>query len=242
MDEDELIPPCRLGVKISPAKEDALLKALNVQPAGRFQTMGEFKRALLVGGDGVEESGTEGSTGTQPEPVQTIPSSMQDQAPAQPIQASDGTQEGGTGQKKEWVSTVVVILSAAITAGMILLILTGLFYIFNSKDEDWGDEKVVVQDLGEDRAEKAETKNDDVTDDIKETKSGNEDGVEDNGRAGNNDCTDDEEMTNAFNLSILGESQEMVMTVDDGSGYRALIITNMDGSGEPVVLENTLFQ
>lgn len=66
--------------------------------------------------------------------------------------------------------------------------------------------------------------------------------MEDNGRAGNNDCTDDEEMTNAFNLSILGESQEMVMTADDGSGYSALIITNMDGSGEPVVLENTLFQ
>ncbi|MCM1104975.1 MAG: serine/threonine protein kinase [Clostridium sp.] len=47
MDEDELIPPSRLGVKIAPEKEDALLTAMSVQPANRYQTMGAFRQALM---------------------------------------------------------------------------------------------------------------------------------------------------------------------------------------------------
>lgn len=47
IDEDELIPPSSLGVQISPEKENAILKALAVQPGDRFQTMEEFKNALL---------------------------------------------------------------------------------------------------------------------------------------------------------------------------------------------------
>ncbi|MCM1104976.1 MAG: protein kinase [Clostridium sp.] len=46
LEEDELIEPSRLGVKIAPEKEDAVLKALSVQPSGRYQTMGEFRQAL----------------------------------------------------------------------------------------------------------------------------------------------------------------------------------------------------
>ena len=47
MDEDDLVPPSSLGVQISGAAEDAILKALSVQPADRFQSMMEFKAALL---------------------------------------------------------------------------------------------------------------------------------------------------------------------------------------------------
>ena len=47
MDDDELVPPSSLGVQISPHVEDAILKALNVQPQDRFQSMAEFKAALL---------------------------------------------------------------------------------------------------------------------------------------------------------------------------------------------------
>ena len=49
MDEDDLVPPSRLGVTISPAKEAAILQAMNVQPTERFQTMAAFKQALLAG-------------------------------------------------------------------------------------------------------------------------------------------------------------------------------------------------
>ncbi len=46
LEEDELIPPSSL-VKIPQEKEDAILKAMNVQPANRYQTMGEFRQALM---------------------------------------------------------------------------------------------------------------------------------------------------------------------------------------------------
>ncbi|MGN0498272.1 MAG: leucine-rich repeat protein [Acutalibacteraceae bacterium] len=51
MDEDELIVPNALGCNIPEKAEDALLKALSVQPAERFQSMGEFKAALQAAGE-----------------------------------------------------------------------------------------------------------------------------------------------------------------------------------------------
>lgn len=47
LDEDDLVPPTSLGVQLSGPAEDAILKALNVQPADRFQSMAAFKNALL---------------------------------------------------------------------------------------------------------------------------------------------------------------------------------------------------
>lgn len=46
LEEDELILPSSL-VKIPQEKEDAILKAMSVQPANRYQTMGEFRQALM---------------------------------------------------------------------------------------------------------------------------------------------------------------------------------------------------
>ena len=48
IEEDDLMPPTSLGVAISPAAEDAILQALNVQPQDRFQSMSAFKNALLA--------------------------------------------------------------------------------------------------------------------------------------------------------------------------------------------------
>ncbi len=47
-DEDEIILPSTLGVRISRAAEDAILMALNVQPGDRFQSMDAFKNAMLA--------------------------------------------------------------------------------------------------------------------------------------------------------------------------------------------------
>lgn len=47
IEEDDLVPPSRLGVQIPAAKENAILKAMSVQPADRYQTMNEFKAALM---------------------------------------------------------------------------------------------------------------------------------------------------------------------------------------------------
>lgn len=46
MDEDDLIYPGNLGISISKTDEDALVKALSVYPADRFQNMMEFKNAF----------------------------------------------------------------------------------------------------------------------------------------------------------------------------------------------------
>lgn len=47
LDEDELIPPSSLGVSLTEYQETAILKALEVQPANRYQSMIEFRNALL---------------------------------------------------------------------------------------------------------------------------------------------------------------------------------------------------
>lgn len=46
MDVDELVPPSSLGVDIPKEAEQALLMALSVQPADRFQSMQSFRSAL----------------------------------------------------------------------------------------------------------------------------------------------------------------------------------------------------
>ena len=46
MDEDELIPPTTLGVKMSEKAEDALLKGLEVNASERYQRMGELAEGL----------------------------------------------------------------------------------------------------------------------------------------------------------------------------------------------------
>ena len=46
MDEDELIPPTTLGVKMSKTAEDALLKGLEVSASERYQRMGELAEGL----------------------------------------------------------------------------------------------------------------------------------------------------------------------------------------------------
>lgn len=55
--EDEIILPSSLGAQIPAGSEDALMKGMAVQPEERFQTMREFKEALLKGEspDGREE-------------------------------------------------------------------------------------------------------------------------------------------------------------------------------------------
>ena len=47
MEEDDLVPPSTLGVKISEHQEEAILKALSVSAQDRFKSMAEFKAAML---------------------------------------------------------------------------------------------------------------------------------------------------------------------------------------------------
>nr|MCR4643694.1 protein kinase [Lachnospiraceae bacterium] len=49
MEEDTLIAPSTLGARISAEREEAILKALSLDSRDRFQSMREFKEALLSG-------------------------------------------------------------------------------------------------------------------------------------------------------------------------------------------------
>ena len=57
LDDDEIIPPSALGVKLPREAEEAILMALNVQPDERFQSMTAFKNAMLsVKSEGVSDT------------------------------------------------------------------------------------------------------------------------------------------------------------------------------------------
>ncbi|MCM1060697.1 MAG: protein kinase [Eubacterium sp.] len=47
MEEDELIPPSSLGVKITSYQEEAVLRALEVNPQSRYQSMLDFRNVML---------------------------------------------------------------------------------------------------------------------------------------------------------------------------------------------------
>ncbi|MCR5236300.1 MAG: serine/threonine protein kinase [Lachnospiraceae bacterium] len=52
MDQDNLVAPSRLGIHVPIEAEKAILMALNVQPADRFQSMQAFKNAIEAGNVG----------------------------------------------------------------------------------------------------------------------------------------------------------------------------------------------
>ena len=58
MDIDNLVPPTTLGVKLPEYAEKAILDALKVQPADRFQNMQAFKSALIPSGEATKQSAT----------------------------------------------------------------------------------------------------------------------------------------------------------------------------------------
>ncbi len=62
MDEDFLIPPTALGVKISAQEEDAILKALSMRGEERYQSMTDFKQAI----SGASETDVDSKTDITP--------------------------------------------------------------------------------------------------------------------------------------------------------------------------------
>lgn len=92
LEEDELIPPSTLGVKLPEAVENAILQAMSVNAADRFQTMTAFKRAMKISAEGAKQqeevvpvsapavSAPVMPAATVAQPVQTVP-----QTPVVPV-------------------------------------------------------------------------------------------------------------------------------------------------------------
>lgn len=72
IEEDKMIPPSSF-VKIPQEKEKAILKAMSVQPALRYQTMGEFRQALMgapaVGKQGAGQPVQNAAQASMPQPI-----------------------------------------------------------------------------------------------------------------------------------------------------------------------------
>ncbi len=100
MGEDTLPMPSALGVRISPDEEDVLLKALSVDSRDRWQTMPEFKAALLA----AEKAAAQTVPIQMPEP---LPEAAESVLPPQnpparervvPVTAAEKPQETGLPQ------------------------------------------------------------------------------------------------------------------------------------------------
>ncbi len=124
MDDDDLILPGNLGVAIPKSKEEAILKALNVQPSERFQSMEEFKKALLAADEPEarvsqvqqeiekkETSPVQQKIFTAPEAAYPVQGQYQTSAPLQPVSQQAQPQEQSEPKrfihgKKKWILPV----------------------------------------------------------------------------------------------------------------------------------------
>lgn len=104
-DEDELILPSSLGIKIPVGVEDALCKALAVSAQDRFQSMGDFQLALRngekeeSGGQAPSNNANVGSVPPPPPPQSPPGGSFQSAQPPQPPRPSQpfvGGRNNGT--------------------------------------------------------------------------------------------------------------------------------------------------
>lgn len=127
LNEDELIPPSKLGVPIDAHVENAILKALAVKAENRFQTMEDFRKMLI---DGVPETKPEPKAPSAPvknhqEPVKTSMAPVSAPVKPQPVQQSAQQpvsiqKSNSSGKKVLIVAVIVFIIAAGILTGVLL--------------------------------------------------------------------------------------------------------------------------
>ena len=117
LDEDEIIPPSALGVKLPREAEDAILMSLNVQPADRFQSMEAFKNAMLLERSDIQKaesadvgnSNVAKSISIQENPDNTIATSNQNLL-HNSIEISNNTKKSRIPPKALLVGSVVLVV------------------------------------------------------------------------------------------------------------------------------------
>lgn len=130
MEEDDLIPPTNLGAELSPEAEDAILKALNVQPAERFSDIAAFKHALTDAGKENQSDKTPSQQNMQDNVEHTV--SQDPSGPAKVIQKKD---------KKMYI-----MLACAAGVIVVLLGTIGILLAGRGKNDDL--KAVVLDDQG----------------------------------------------------------------------------------------------
>lgn len=98
---DSLEPPSKLGVKIPPQAEAALLKALSIQQQGRYQSINEFRQALLAGA-GIYPSPASAGQGPAVSARSSAPAvPAGPAAPAAPLRPADLARQPSDGRRPD---------------------------------------------------------------------------------------------------------------------------------------------
>ena len=106
LEEDILEPPSRLGFVLPDYAEAAIIKALSISTKARFQSMQDFKNALLGGGSAVSSGASQPVTTVRSDPGVTV---------RLPISASTGkAQETRLPPETKKKSSVPMIAAAAV--------------------------------------------------------------------------------------------------------------------------------
>ena len=122
IDDDNLIPPSLLGVKITEYQENALLQALEVMPNDRFKSMADFKRVLL------NEKQTEAAAAVAAPVVTAAPAKPVEPKPApieykKPVEPAPTVAKQDNGSKKKVIIGVVAAAAVAVIGLSIFLML-----------------------------------------------------------------------------------------------------------------------
>lgn len=112
LDVDDLIPPSNLGVDITDYQEKAILQALSVQPADRFETMAVFKKVLL----------NENTTAQQTFLIQPVQSVQQ----VQPNQVLKPISEAGAADKAKKKKLIVGLSAAGAGIAAVAALVVGI--------------------------------------------------------------------------------------------------------------------
>lgn len=135
LDEDDLIPPSNLGVKITECQENAILIALNVHRSDRFQTMADFKNALISENKTVQQTFFIAPKKETPpvQPVQQVQQPTQETQPDSTPQKPTNTIISGVAVALKGTNKKVLIGTAAI---IVVLIIALVIVISNSGDSN----------------------------------------------------------------------------------------------------------
>ena len=114
LDEDDLVPPSRLGIDLPVHMEDAILKGMGVQPADRYQGMAEFKKALLAG----EKGETQEAAGEDAVPAEPAVGPVPPSVPVSPEKKKKlGIILGGAAVGTAFVALIIVCIVLSLKVG-----------------------------------------------------------------------------------------------------------------------------
>lgn len=129
LNRDCLIPPSQMGISIPPHAEAAILRAMAVHAQDRFQTIDEFRTALLQGAAAQER---------QPQRSAVPPAQRRDEDPVTyplPHKTTKGTTTRQK-KKKKGVRPAVVVTTTVL---MSLVVVVVLFFVYLSGAIDQGE-------------------------------------------------------------------------------------------------------